>query len=76
MNWFKKTGQNIQQVRFRSTFPIDVFIESSGNLDADKDKAYDIIVRSLDAGFSQTYGEHAGYNYNISPSDIKTDSEV
>ena len=43
-NWFKKTALNPGEVRYRATFPIDIYIDSIGEPSADQEIAYNILV--------------------------------
>jgi len=54
-NWFKKSGKikkialNPGQARYRATFPVDVFIDSTGDPEADKETVYNILLNALNS---------------------------
>jgi hypothetical protein len=61
-------------IRYRATFPIDVWVEDKGDIEVGREEAYGILTKSLDDGL----GKNAvnGSNYDLYLSDLKTDSEV
>ena len=85
MNWFKRKSQKLidelfdresprRNVRYRATFPIDVWVEDTGDIEEGREQAYEILKSSLDYGLERN--SQYGYNYDLYLSDLKTDSEV
>lgn len=47
-NWFRKKALEPGQVRYRALFPIDVYIQTSGDPEKDREIVYGIINRALE----------------------------
>ena len=68
-NWYNRQKGSPEQIRYTATFPIDVWVEDTGDEDRNTEQAYNILSEGLTKGLNET--AFHGFKFDLHLSDPK-----
>ena len=69
-NWFERNrSEELKTTRYRAVVPVDVWIDDTGNLEADRTSAHNLIKKILNTGAESV--PNKGFNDFLQINDVE-----